>query len=86
MVKLSLLSLSLLSGAGFALAGARSPRFFADLQRRAALERRTPTVDTGLETRATEATITFLNPKAKSYLVDGTKIPEVDFDVGPSWA
>ncbi|KAG8736653.1 hypothetical protein FRC10_009061 [Ceratobasidium sp. 414] len=89
MVKLSLLSLSLLSCAGFALAGARSPRFFADLQRRASLERRgpaAPTVDTGLETRAAEATISFSNPKAKNYLVDGTKIPEVDFDVGPSWA
>ncbi|KAI1789184.1 alpha/beta-hydrolase [Ganoderma leucocontextum] len=33
-----------------------------------------------------EATITFSNPKAEEYYVDGTKIPEVDFDAGPSWA
>ncbi|CAE6409236.1 unnamed protein product [Rhizoctonia solani] len=32
------------------------------------------------------ATINFSNPKAADYLVDGTKIPEVDFDVGPSWS
>ncbi|CCO32055.1 hypothetical protein BN14_06108 [Rhizoctonia solani AG-1 IB] len=31
------------------------------------------------------ATISFSNPKAADYLVDGTKIPEVNFDVGPSW-
>ncbi|CAE6369106.1 unnamed protein product [Rhizoctonia solani] len=32
------------------------------------------------------ATISFSNPKAADYLVDGTKIPEVNFDVGPSWS
>ncbi|CAE6433175.1 unnamed protein product [Rhizoctonia solani] len=32
------------------------------------------------------ATISFSNPKAAEYLVDGTKIPDVDFDVGPSWS
>ncbi|CAE6336317.1 unnamed protein product [Rhizoctonia solani] len=37
-----------------------------------------------LPKRAT--TISFANPKAAQYLVDGTKIPEVDFDVGPSWS
>ncbi|CUA74019.1 hypothetical protein RSOLAG22IIIB_05365 [Rhizoctonia solani] len=31
-------------------------------------------------------TISFSNPKAAEYLVDGTKIPDVDFDVGPSWS
>ncbi|GJE99440.1 carboxypeptidase [Phanerochaete sordida] len=30
--------------------------------------------------------ITFSNPKASEFYVDGTSIPEVDFDVGPSWA
>ncbi|KIJ33176.1 hypothetical protein M422DRAFT_183566 [Sphaerobolus stellatus SS14] len=30
--------------------------------------------------------ITFSNPKASQFFVDGTTIPEVDFDVGPSWA
>lgn len=30
--------------------------------------------------------ITFSNPRASEFYVDGTTIPEVDFDVGPSWA
>ncbi|KAJ7661534.1 alpha/beta-hydrolase [Mycena polygramma] len=30
--------------------------------------------------------ITFSNPKASEFYVDGTSIPEVDFDVGPSWS
>lgn len=30
--------------------------------------------------------ITFSNPKASEFFVDGASIPEVDFDVGPSWA
>ncbi|KAG8793197.1 hypothetical protein FRC12_003568 [Ceratobasidium sp. 428] len=88
MVNLFVISLSL-AAAGSVLASTRPPRFFADVQRRAAQERRAatmPVVDTALEKRAAEATITFSNPKAKNYLVDGTKIPEVDFDVGPSWA
>ncbi|KAK1230491.1 hypothetical protein PQX77_006419 [Marasmius sp. AFHP31] len=31
-------------------------------------------------------TITFSNPKAQDFFVDGTKIPEVNFDAGPSWS
>ncbi|KAG8218065.1 Alpha/Beta hydrolase protein [Butyriboletus roseoflavus] len=30
--------------------------------------------------------ITFTNPKASEFWVDGTALPLVDFDVGPSWA
>ena len=30
--------------------------------------------------------LTFSNPKAAEFLVDGAKIPEVDFDVGTSYA
>ncbi|KAJ7735124.1 alpha beta-hydrolase [Mycena maculata] len=30
--------------------------------------------------------ITFTNPRASEFYVDGATIPEVDFDVGPSWA
>ncbi|KAF8999389.1 Alpha/Beta hydrolase protein [Cyathus striatus] len=30
--------------------------------------------------------ITFSNPKASQFFVNGTTIPEVDFDVGPSWS
>ncbi|TBU48705.1 alpha/beta-hydrolase [Dichomitus squalens] len=33
-----------------------------------------------------DALITFKNPKAKEFYVDGTKIPEVKFDAGPSWS
>lgn len=32
------------------------------------------------------STITFKNPKAKQFFVDGTKIPDVNFDAGPSWS
>ncbi|KAF8510568.1 alpha/beta-hydrolase [Hysterangium stoloniferum] len=32
------------------------------------------------------STITFHNPKAKEFFVDGTKIPDVNFDAGPSWS
>ncbi|KAK0191664.1 alpha/beta-hydrolase [Armillaria mellea] len=45
-----------------------------------------PTVSTVLERRAGVKNITFSNPKAANFLVDGARIPEVDFDVGPSWA
>ncbi|KAF8905762.1 Alpha/Beta hydrolase protein [Gymnopilus junonius] len=30
--------------------------------------------------------ITFSNPKASEFFVNGSAIPEVDFDVGPSWS
>ncbi|KAH9175718.1 alpha/beta-hydrolase [Lactarius sanguifluus] len=30
--------------------------------------------------------ITFSNPKASQFFVDGTTIPQIDFDVGPSWS
>ncbi|KAJ7083109.1 alpha/beta-hydrolase [Mycena belliarum] len=30
--------------------------------------------------------ITFTNPKASEFYVDGTSIPEVNFDIGPSWS
>lgn len=30
--------------------------------------------------------ITFSNPRASEFFVDGKSIPEVDFDVGPSWS
>ncbi|KLO06769.1 alpha/beta-hydrolase [Schizopora paradoxa] len=31
-------------------------------------------------------TIEFKNPKAQEFFVDGTKIPDVNFDAGPSWS
>ncbi|KAL1679239.1 Alpha/Beta hydrolase protein [Schizophyllum commune] len=36
--------------------------------------------------RAVPQNITFSDPRASEYYVDGTSIPEVDFDVGPSWS
>ncbi|KAJ7287292.1 alpha/beta-hydrolase [Mycena rebaudengoi] len=33
-----------------------------------------------------QSTITFSNPAAKKFFVDGTTIPDVDFDAGPSWS
>ncbi|KAF6743526.1 alpha/beta-hydrolase [Ephemerocybe angulata] len=37
-------------------------------------------------TLAVRPQLTFANPKAAEFLVDGAKIPDVDFDVGPSYA
>ncbi|KAF8577181.1 alpha/beta-hydrolase [Ramaria rubella] len=40
-----------------------------------------------VEKRATGLkNITFTNPKASEFYVDGNSIPEVSFDVGPSWS
>jgi len=39
-----------------------------------------------LEKRTQVKNITFHNPLASQFYVDGTKIPEVNFDVGPSWS
>lgn len=36
--------------------------------------------------RALPTDIPFKNPKAEQFFVDGTKIPDVNFDAGPSWA
>ncbi|TFK75469.1 alpha/beta-hydrolase [Pluteus cervinus] len=33
-----------------------------------------------------QSTIQFANPEAQKYYVDGTKIPDVNFDAGPSWS
>ncbi|KAH8112947.1 alpha/beta-hydrolase [Phellopilus nigrolimitatus] len=37
-------------------------------------------------TSASAPTITFSNPAAQQFYVDGTTIPEVNFDAGPSWS
>ncbi|KAG7086613.1 hypothetical protein E1B28_002557 [Marasmius oreades] len=44
------------------------------------------TLATTLDSRAQVKNITFKNPKASQFFVDGTSIPEVDFDIGPSWS
>lgn len=33
-----------------------------------------------------QSAVTFSSPAAKQFFVDGTKIPDVNFDAGPSWA
>lgn len=83
-VMLRISALSLLASVASVVAGVRSPRQFADLQRSVVESRATNSG--GLYERATAATISFSNPKTNDYFVDGTKIPEVDFDVGPSWS
>ncbi|KAK7023508.1 hypothetical protein VNI00_016726 [Paramarasmius palmivorus] len=59
-------------------------------RQRAAVDRlrNRPTFDSLplLDKRAEVKNITFSNPKASEFFVDGTTIPEVDFDIGPSWA
>ncbi|KAK0212398.1 alpha/beta-hydrolase [Desarmillaria ectypa] len=40
----------------------------------------------GLPKRQDSPTISFSNHRAKEFFVDGTKIPEVNFDAGPSWS
>uniref|UniRef100_A0A0W0FQN8 Carboxypeptidase n=1 Tax=Moniliophthora roreri TaxID=221103 RepID=A0A0W0FQN8_MONRR len=59
-------------------------------QQRAAVDRlrNRPTFDSLplLDKRGQVKNITFSNPRASEFYVDGTTIPEVDFDVGPSWS
>ncbi|EIW62224.1 alpha/beta-hydrolase [Trametes versicolor FP-101664 SS1] len=47
---------------------------------KANLPRRDVSAKTGVKN------ITFSNPRASEFYVDGTTIPDVDFDVGPSWS
>jgi len=52
-----------------------------------AAQRFTHTASSGTTgTPAKSKNITFTNPRASEFFVDGANIPEVDFDVGPSWA
>jgi carboxypeptidase D len=39
-----------------------------------------------MERRSGVQNITFSNPKASEFWVDGSNFPEMDFDIGPSWA
>ncbi|KAG8710190.1 hypothetical protein FRC11_004764 [Ceratobasidium sp. 423] len=71
--------------ASVASAQLRSPRqFSADRHLRVGTTQPSPQERTPHVHK--RATINFSNPKAADYLVDGTKIPDVDFDVGPSWS
>ncbi|KAF8918048.1 alpha/beta-hydrolase [Mucidula mucida] len=45
-----------------------------------------PDATSQLRARQDTPTITFANPAAEAFFVDGTTIPEVNFDAGPSWA
>ncbi|TDL18856.1 alpha/beta-hydrolase [Rickenella mellea] len=44
------------------------------------------TIQAGAKRAAPPPTISFSNPAAKKFFVDGTKIPDVNFDAGPSWS
>lgn len=61
-------------------------------KRAEAIKRLTPSIRSTLEQNEKRATstgvknITFSNPKASQFYVDGAHFPEVDFDFGPSWA
>lgn len=37
-------------------------------------------------TSSNSSTITFANPAAQNFYVDGSKLPNISFDVGPSYA
>ncbi|KAJ7039116.1 alpha/beta-hydrolase [Mycena alexandri] len=39
-----------------------------------------------MSTTKRQSTITFSNPAAEQFFVDGTTIPDVNFDAGPSWS
>ncbi|CUA67083.1 hypothetical protein RSOLAG22IIIB_07169 [Rhizoctonia solani] len=94
-----LLNFSLLLTAGVALAQVRHPaRLIAEHGRPNRRAVGTTVVATAATTAATatttatspsssaSATISFSNPKAADFYVDGTTIPEVSFDAGPSWS
>ncbi|KAF5345356.1 hypothetical protein D9758_008442 [Tetrapyrgos nigripes] len=45
-----------------------------------------PQVPPPFEKRQSAPTITFSNPAAQKFFVDGNSIPDVNFDAGPSWS
>jgi carboxypeptidase D len=61
-------------------------------KRAEAIKRLTPSIRSTLEENQKRATssgvqnITFSNPTASRFYVDGANFPEVNFDFGPSWA
>lgn len=74
--------LSALSG----IVEARSPidHFLATRARIAQLAKAVPSLPANQT--ANVKNITFANPKAAEFYVDGKSIPDVGFDAGPSWA
>lgn len=85
----ALASLSGVLGLGSAMEGLETAM---EIQReqvertRAMMATRAEVMNNQRRAPAPPSTITFKNPKAKQFFVDGTKIPEVNFDAGPSWA
>jgi hypothetical protein len=79
------LACSLLVSAGAAVAQVRHPtRQIDSYLRRTLDDRRSATFKPPQASPA--ATISFSNPKAQQFYVDGSTIPEVDFNAGPSWS
>ncbi|CAE7154371.1 unnamed protein product [Rhizoctonia solani] len=82
-------TISFLLTAGLVLAEVRHPaRLFAEkgLPNRGPTNRKVVAAPHRRQSTSTSATISFSNPKAEDFFVDGTKIPEVEFDAGPSWS
>lgn len=72
--------------------GRRANPSHINAKRQEAIKRLTESTrrdENGFIKRATSTgvkNITFTNPRASEFYVDGTNLPEVDFDIGPSWA
>ena len=90
-----LLSLAVLAVAGFADAkvNKRNPLEVREA-RASAMRNHIDSVRSTVTERASQPgfpgsavqNITFKNPAASAFFVDGSTIPLVDFDIGPSWA
>jgi len=92
LLNLSLCASTALAGAASNFAARTDPHVIAE-KRAAALKQISGSVRRDQDDfvkRAAASTgvknITFANPKASQFYVDGAHLPEVDFDIGPSWA
>jgi hypothetical protein len=92
LLNLSLCTSAALASAASNFAARTNPHVIAE-KRAAALKHLSGSIhqdQDGFATRTAPSTgvknITFANPKASQFYVDGANFPEVDFDIGPSWA
>ncbi|PSR83149.1 hypothetical protein PHLCEN_2v5798 [Hermanssonia centrifuga] len=58
----------------------------ADLHAKQAVAAQRFALEARPASRGTVKNITFTNPRASEFYVDGSTLPEIDFDVGPSWS
>jgi carboxypeptidase D len=92
LLTVALCASTVLASASSNFAARTNPHVIAE-KRAAAVERISESVrrdQDGFIKRAAASTgvknITFTNPKASQFYVDGAHLPQVDFDIGPSWA